>query len=104
MKDTIYLVVNRNKVDRMNKSLPTLYKGEYVVKVDVTVDPDAFNEPMISKEIHIENWRQGIDVSDVEFSEPYITEEEAALIRERREQQLIEALRAKGYTIEKGNE
>ena len=101
MKDVIYLVVNRNKVDRMTKTLPNLYKGEYVVRVAVTVDDDAFNEPTISKEIHVENWRQGIDVSDVDFSEPYITEEEATIIRERREAQLIEALKLKGYKIEK---
>ncbi len=102
MKDVIYLVVNRNKVDRMTKTLPNLYKGEYVVRVAVTVDDDAFNEPTISsKEIHVENWRQGIDVSDVDFIEPYITEEEATIIRERREAQLIEALKLKGYKIEK---
>lgn len=101
MKDVIYLVVNRNKVERMNKSLPNLYKGEYVVRVEVTVDEDAFNEPTLTKQVHVENWRQGIDVSDVEFSEPYITEEEAAIIRERREALLIESLKAKGYKIEK---
>ena len=101
MKDVIYLVVNRNKVDRMTKTLPNLYKGEYVVRVAVTVDDDAFNEPTISKEIHVENWRQVIDVLDVDFSEPYITEEEATIIRERREAQLIEALKLKGYKIEK---
>lgn len=106
MKDVIYLVVNRNKVERMkmNKNLPSLYKGEYVMRVEATVDDDAFNEPMLTKQVHIENWRQGIDVSDVEFSEPYITEEEATIIRDRRELQLIESLKAKGYNISKDGE
>lgn len=101
MKDVIYLVVSRNKVERMNKNLPQLYKGEYVVRVNVTVEENAFKEPTLTKDIVISDWRQGIDVSDVEFSEPYITEEEAAIIRERREAQLIAQLKAKGYTITK---
>lgn len=104
MKDVVYLTVTRNKVEKMTKSVPYLRKGEYVMRVEVTVDEDAFTEPMVTKEVHVDNWRQGIDVSDVEFSEPYITEEEAQLIRERREASLIESLKAKGYKIEKVEE
>ncbi len=101
MKDTIYLIVNRWKVERMTKNVPQLKKGDYVCRVDVTVKEDAFTEPMLVKEVTVENWREGVDVSDIEFSEPYITEEEATIIRERREKALIESLKAKGYKIEK---
>jgi len=104
MKDVIYLTVTRNKVEKMTKNIPYLRKGEYVMRVEVTVDDDAYTEPMVTKEVHVDNWRQGIDVSDVEFSEPYITEEEAETIRANREAALIESLKAKGYKIEKVEE
>jgi hypothetical protein len=101
MKETVFLTVTRNKVEKLTKQLPYLKKGEYVIAVDVDIKEDAFNEPTIRKSIVVENWHQGIDVSDIEFSEPYITEEEAEIIRSRREQQLIESLQAKGYEIKK---
>lgn len=104
MKDVIYLTVTRHKVEKMTKNVPYLRKGEYVVRVDVEVKEDAFHEPTVVKQVVIENWRQGVDVSDVEFSEPYITEKEAEQIRAQREADLIESLKAKGYTITKEEE
>jgi len=105
MKDVIYLVANKNRIDRLMRSVPeNLRKGEHAMRVEVTIDDQAFRSPLLTKQIHVEDWREGIDVSDVEFSEPYITEAEAKIIRDRREAQLIETLQAKGYKIEKVEE
>lgn len=105
MKDVIYLVANKNRIDRLMRSVPeNLRKGEHAMRVEVTVDDQAFRSPLLTKQIHVEDWREGIDVSDVEFSEPYITEAEAKIIRDRREAQLIETLKAKGYNISKVEE
>lgn len=99
MKQTIYLSVDRWGVNRMTKSLPTLRRGEIPVKVILEVEESAFREPVIEKEILIQDWRQGIDIADVEFKEATITEEEAELIRAERMKKLREMLESKGYKI-----
>ena len=84
MKETIYLVVSPYKVERMTKNLPGLSRGEIPVKLTITVDEKAFREPVISKEVHIDDWREGVDIADVEFRGSVITEEEAEIIKQRR--------------------
>ncbi len=101
MKDIVYIVVNRNKVDRMTKTLPNLYQNEHVIRLEVNVKDSAFNAPTLTQKIEVDDWREGIDISDVDFSEPYITEKEAELIRKQREERMIAMLKAKGYSIEK---
>jgi hypothetical protein len=84
MKETIYLVASPYKVERMTKNLPALTRGEIPVRQTRTVDEKAFREPVISKEVYINDWRDGVDMGDVEFQESVITEEEAEMIRQRR--------------------
>jgi hypothetical protein len=101
MKEVIYLSVDSYGVNRMTKNLPTLKRGEIPVKLILTVDDTAFHEPVIVKEVVIEDWRQGVDIADVEFKEAVITEEEAALIRGRRLEKMRDVLEQQGYTVTK---
>jgi hypothetical protein len=99
VKETIYLRVSRTKVEGMTKNLPQLARGEIPVKLVVEVDPAAFREPVIEHHVRIADWRQGIDIADVELREAIITEEEAALIRERRLAAMRPVLEEHGYGI-----
>lgn len=99
MKETIYLVVSPYKVERMTKNLPGLSRGEIPVKLTITVDEKAFREPVISKEVHIDDWRDGVDIADVEFRGSVITEEEAELIKQRRLEKMRGILEAQGFTV-----
>jgi hypothetical protein len=101
MKEVIYLSIDRFGVNRMTKNLPSLKRGEIPVKLTLTVEDQAFREPVIEKEVHIEDWRQGVDIADVEFKESVITEEEAQLIRERRLEKMREVLEQQGYVVSK---
>lgn len=101
MKETIYLVVTQYGVDRMLKNLPMkLRGGEYPIRIDVTVDKAAFRLPTLVKEIHVTDFLEGMSLGDVEFKEPFITEKEAAQIREQRLAEEVERLRQLGYKIE----
>jgi len=42
MKDTIYLVFNRDGISAMRKTLPQLRAGEYAPRLDVNVDDKYF--------------------------------------------------------------
>jgi len=99
MKETIYLVVSPYKVERMTKNLPGLSRGEIPVKLTITVDEKAFREPVISKEVHIDDWREGVDIADVEFRGSVITEEEAEIIKQRRLEKMRGILEAQGFTV-----
>jgi hypothetical protein len=99
LKETIYLVVSRHKVERMTKNLPDLRRGEIPVKLVVTVADTAFREPVIQREVEIVDWRDGIEVGDLDLKESFITEEEAALIRARRLAKMAELLEREGYGV-----
>lgn len=101
MKDLIYLVVDQDKVKRMTKSLPSIYRGEVIVKLNVGVSDKAFDPPTLSQEIYVDDWRKGIDLEDVEFRENIITEEEAETIRQRRLEKMREILEGQGYEVNK---
>jgi hypothetical protein len=104
MKEVIYLVVSRNKVERMTKNLPAIGRGEVPVKVTVTIEDKAFRTPVIEKEVYIDDWREGVDMADVEFRESVITKEEAEIIRQKRLAKMQEILEAQGYQITKPEE
>lgn len=99
MKEVIYLKVSRQRVEGMTKSLPTLKRGEIPVKLLVVVDETAFREPVIERQVHIADWREGIDIADVELRESTITEEEAALIRARRLEAMQRVLEHQGFVV-----
>lgn len=99
MKEIIYLVVSGNKVERMTKTMPNLYRGEIPVKLSVTVTDRAFDPPTLNQEIIVDDWRQGIDLEDVEFRQNIITPAEAEIIRQRRLEKMREVLENQGYTI-----
>ena len=104
MKDTIYLVITRHKVDRMTKSLPKLYSGEFPVKLEVEVAGSAFREPLITRKVEINDWREGVDLADVEFKESFITPEEAEVIKKRRLEKMKEILEDNGYAVAAPNQ
>lgn len=99
MKEIIYLRVDRSGVRGMTKNLPSTHRGEIPVKLEVIIDDTAFREPVLTRQVHIADWRDGIDLADVEFRESVITEAEADLIRQRRLAAMREILEARGYTI-----
>ena len=104
MKETIYLVVSRRKVERMTKTLPNVYRGEVVAKLNVNVTDKAFDPPTLDQDVVIDDWRKGIDLEDVEFNQNVITKEEADMIRERRLARMQEILEGQGYEITKPDE
>jgi hypothetical protein len=104
MRETIYLAVSRRRVERLSKRFPDLKRGEIPVKLTVTVDEGAFREPVIEREVTICDWRDGIDISDVDFTESFITEQEAELIRAQRLEAMSKVLQSKGYTVRKPSE
>lgn len=99
MKETIYLAVSRSKVERMTKNLPSLTRGEIPVKLILEVDEGAFREPVIERKVHIEDWRAGIDIGDVEFRKDIITEDEAAMIRNARLDKMRRILEEQGFQV-----
>jgi hypothetical protein len=99
MKETIYLVVTRSKVERMTKNLPQLDRGEIPVKLHVTVDEKAFREPVIEKHVEIDDWREGVDIADVEFRGSIITQDEADVIKQRRLARMREILESQGFNV-----
>lgn len=101
MNETIYLRVDRNGVKGMTKTMPRLLKNEYPVKLNIEVKPEAFREPLMETDITITDWRQGMAFPDIDLKNLTITKEEAQQIVAQREAQLIEDLRAKGYSITK---
>ena len=99
MKETIYLAVSAHRIERMTKRLPDLSRGEIPVKLIVEVDPAAFREPVIERHVHVTDWREGIDIADIELREGFITEEEAQTIRDRRLAAMRRILEVHGFEI-----
>lgn len=99
MQETIFLVISRQRVERMTKSLPSLKRGEIPVKIVVRVAATAFREPVIEREVEIVDWRDGIEVGDLDLKESFITEAEAAMIRKQRLEKMRELMEANGYEV-----
>lgn len=99
MKETVYLVISPYKVERMTKNLPDVKRGEIPVKLMITVPKEAFSPPTLSQEVLVNDWRQGIDLGDVEFRQSVITPEEAETIRQNRLAKMRSVLEAQGYMI-----
>ena len=99
MKDTIYLRVSPRKVEGMTKTLPELRRGEIPVKLVIEVDSSAFREPVIERHVEITDWREGIDIGDIDLNESIITEAEAQLIRDRRLAAMRRILEDQGYQV-----
>jgi hypothetical protein len=99
MRETIFLVVSKHRVERMTKRLPDLARGEIPVKLIIEVADTAFREPVIERKVEIIDWRDGIEVGDLDLRESFITEEEAQVIRTRRLWKMRELLEREGYVI-----
>jgi hypothetical protein len=101
MKDILYLCCDQTKIARTTKSMPNVRAGEIVVKVEVEVDRQAFREPTLVRQVHVSDWRDGIDVgADIELRQNFITEAEAEMIRRNRLDQMQTILAGHGYKIE----
>lgn len=99
MKEVIYLKVSRHRVEGMYKSLPAVGRYEIPVKVIVEVAETAFREPTIERKVTVTDWRDGIELADVELREGIITEAEAELIKARRLAQMRAVLEERGFTV-----
>jgi hypothetical protein len=99
LKETIYLRVSRSKVEGMTKNLPDLRRGEIPVKLVIEVDAGAFREPVIERHVKVTDWREGIDIADLDLRESVITEAEAQLIRDRRLAQMRKILEDHGFSV-----
>jgi hypothetical protein len=100
MRDIIFLRCDHAKVLGMTKSVPQTRRGEIAIKVNVTVDNGAYGPPVIEQNIEVVDWADVIGhdsaLVDLALKRPFITAEEAELIKERRLQELAESLRATG--------
>ena len=101
MIETIYLYADQWGINRMTKNLNQVKRGEIPIKLEIEVSETAFREPIIEKKVTIEDWRQGVDIADVDFKETFITEDEAAKIREMRFEKMSEILQKQGYNVSK---
>lgn len=107
MKDTIYLIIDPSKVDRMVKTpraASSLYKNEIAVKVNIEVPDENWKPPFIEKDVVVNSWHKGIDVDDVDFEGQFVTEEEAEAIRQMRLDKMKAVLEQQGYTVNKAGE
>ena len=105
MRQTIFLYATEYGIaSRVTRELGKIQRGEIPIKLTLDIEETAFREPVIEKEVKIEDWRQGVDIADVDFKETFITEEEAATIREMRFQKMSEILKQQGYSVTKPQE
>lgn len=101
MREPIYLIVDRTKVVRMVKNLGRLERGQIPVKLTVEVKPAAFREPVIEREVIVDDWSDGIALSDVTFEKNIITEKEAEIVKQSRLKEMEQILKSHGYNVEK---
>lgn len=99
MEDVIYLVMDQAGVRRMTKSPPDTKRGEMFTRLEITVAPSAFRPPVLTRKVVITDWREGMDLPDPQIRDGWITEEEAAVIRAKREQALVGMVRDLGYDV-----
>jgi hypothetical protein len=99
VRDTIYLVFDRHSVIRMTKRSPALGRGEVYTKVAFEAQDRVFREPVLETSILIEDWREGLDIGDVELKEGTITSTEAEMIRKARVEAMVNELEGRGYTV-----
>lgn len=83
----------------MTKTMPSIYKDEIVVKLNLEVDNKVFGSPTIEQDIFIEDWGGDVDIQDVNIDKPTLTKEEAAMIRASRIERMKEVLEAQGFTV-----
>lgn len=100
MRQTIFLYATEYGVEnRVTKELGRVGRGQIPIKLTLDIEETAFREPIITKEVKIEDWRQGVDIADVDFKETFITEEEAEAIRQMRFNKMSEILKKQGYSV-----
>lgn len=99
VKDVIYLVFDKYSVKRMTKKAPALGRGEVFTKVSFEAQDRVFREPVLETSIVIEDWREGLDIGDVELREGTITKTEADMIRKARVEAMVAELEERGYTV-----
>lgn len=105
MRETIYLYATQYGVSsRITKSLGDVKRGEIPIKLDLIIEDTAFREPVIEKQVTVEDWRQGVDIADVDFKETFITPDEAESIRQMRFEKMSEILSKQGYQVTPPNE
>lgn len=101
MIETIYLYADQWGINRMTKNLGQVKRGEIPIKLELEVEETAFREPVIEKKVVISDWRQGVDIADIDFKETFITEEEAAVVRQMRFEKMTEILTKQGFQVSK---
>ena len=99
MRDVVFLVCDQGGVRRMTKSAPSLKSGEIPVKLEVTVDRDAFVTPVIEQQIHITDWRPSRTALTAAVTEGTITQAEADLIAADLLLWMTDALERAGFTV-----
>lgn len=70
MKNTCYLVLNRNGVTRMTKKPPDLFAGEIAVRLHVTAPAECFRSPFAEATVALDERHVIHPTVDVEVAEP----------------------------------
>jgi len=104
MKDTIYLTVDKTGVKTMRKGYTGTRRGEVCVKLNIEIPDNAFEPPILEQNVIVCDWRKGIDLEDVEFNQGIITEEEAAIVREKRLEKMRMILESQGFEVSEKQE
>lgn len=104
MKDTIWLICERHKVETMRKNKPSVGRNQRRVKLNIEMDDSHFEDSPIEKTVYVEPWERDLELEDPHFEDNAITEEEAEKIREDRREKMKEHLEEHGYEVKKKDE
>lgn len=99
MNQLIYLRCDSRGVVAMTKSLPSLYKDEVIIKLNVKVADKVFGNPTIEQEISVEDWASDIDVGALSLDRVTITPAEAETLRQGRILAMKKVLEAQGFNV-----
>lgn len=99
MKDTIYLIVDQRGVQSMRKSFTGTKRGEVCIKLNVEVEKKAFEPPVLEQSVYVADWRDNVDIEDVQFNRNVITQEEAEMVKQKRIEKMATILESQGFTI-----
>lgn len=99
LRESIWLVIRPDRVDRMTKRPPDAGRGEIVVKLTLVVPPGAFRSPTIERTVEVADALDGTELEDVRLDRDVITEEEAAMIVAHRLRRMEQILTERGAEV-----
>ena len=101
MKDTAYMICSRKKIENMRKTLPKdLSPAQIPIKVNLEIPDEQFGPKVLEKKVFVNEFRDNLDLEDVDFEGSHITEEEAEMIKENRKESARKFLEDQGFKVQ----